>query len=160
MLNLVERKETPRLQKVRVSNYETPFYPQSEQVSLIKAKSYNAMLRVPRVCIGSYLKSVLRLNFSFWIPVMQTPYIYVSNDVRIFEAKMSPRAKQFDTSCFDNWFFVFKRVACFGLHTDHAHAHTVPKTHITEDNAYKVLHKTQQYHNKPGCHIQRLIYVI
>jgi hypothetical protein len=39
---------------------------------------------------------------------MQTPYIYVSKDVGIFEAKMSPRAKQFGNSCFDNWFCVFK----------------------------------------------------
>ena len=43
----------------RISIWETP----NQTISLIKTKSRNALLRMLPVCIGSYLKSILRYTF-------------------------------------------------------------------------------------------------
>ena len=54
------------------------------------------------LCIHIYLKSVLRIHFSFWIPIIPTLYIYVSKDVSIFDyfakPKGGPRAKDLNAT--------------------------------------------------------------
>jgi hypothetical protein len=47
---------------VRISNYETPCTHEASD-SLINVISYNALLRLLLICIGGYLKSVLRYKF-------------------------------------------------------------------------------------------------
>jgi len=51
------------------------------KIFLLKVKSCNAFFRMLLVCISSYLKSVLK--YKFWVPIIQTLQIYVSQVVWI-----------------------------------------------------------------------------
>jgi hypothetical protein len=67
-------------------------------VSLIKVKSCNTLLRMLLVCIGSYLKSVLRYKFLI-LCVYQQDYLYLREQGRedpllFFKVKRGPARKR------------------------------------------------------------------
>jgi hypothetical protein len=63
-------------------------------VSLIKVKLCNSLLRMPFVCIRSYLKSVLRHTFLILDTYIRKLNIYVSKDVRIRGYFSKPKGVQ------------------------------------------------------------------
>jgi hypothetical protein len=46
-------------------------------------KIRTVLLRMLVECTRSYIKSLLRYNFKYWLRIIRTHYIYASKDVRI-----------------------------------------------------------------------------
>jgi hypothetical protein len=69
-------------------------------VSLIKVKSCNSLLRILRVCIHSYLKSVLRYKFLI-LDTSSGHYIYMSKDMRIHGYFSKPKMAR-EQQCLGN----------------------------------------------------------
>ena len=68
-----------------------PLYPRSKQQSVIKVKSYSALLRMLLVRIRNYLKSFPRYRFLILGTTHPATLYYVSKDVRFLGYFSKPR---------------------------------------------------------------------